>query len=292
MGVYVTNDNQNIISLAFDRTIQIHEMSTCKLLQQFETDTMKCSSLYNDEFLAIGTFSRTCILFNIKTNNPPEIFTGHLNTVCVIDINNKYMVSASLDKYIFVWDWKLKKKVKELLIPDEYYNRNNEHDENTLFINFSLTELKIKNQFIIATIHNYILIWDIEKDFELFRIITLPEVIKSFDTDGYYIYAAQIQSYCAISILDQEEDFIVYENKNMNVIYKIIVDEKRIAFWYSMPSNNSFINLQRNLIKIINKKNHQELFKCEVQGINTLNINKNTIIYGDYYGSMTLYDFS
>jgi len=47
------------------------------------------------------------------------------------------MVSASLNHYIFVWDWKKEERVKELIIPDEYYNRN-EQDDNTLFINVSI----------------------------------------------------------------------------------------------------------------------------------------------------------
>jgi len=45
------------------------------------------------------------------------------------------MVSASLDKYIFVWDYRLKQRTKEIIIPDEYYNRNDERNENSLFIN-------------------------------------------------------------------------------------------------------------------------------------------------------------
>jgi len=285
MGVFISANNELLISLAFDRTVQIHDMKTFKLLKQFETDTMKCSSLYNDELLVIGTFNRTCMVYNIKTNEPPEIFEGHINTVCTVDINDQYMISSSLNRYIFVWDWKLRKRIKELIIPDEYYNRNGEDVENALFINFSLNELKIKGGFIIAAIHNFILIWDIDKDFELIRVITLIDSIKSFDTDGYFIYATQTQSYCVIPILEQESDITIYKNKSMKIIQKIIIDEKRIAFWYMNQHNRSFI-------KILDRLNHKELFKCEVDGINTININKNSIIYGDYYGVITLYDFS
>jgi len=56
MGVYITANNEFLISLAFDRTVQIHDMKTFNLVRQFETDTMKCSSLYNDELLVIGTY--------------------------------------------------------------------------------------------------------------------------------------------------------------------------------------------------------------------------------------------
>lgn len=54
MGVYTSNNSDIIISLAFDRTVQIHDMNTFKLIKQYETDTMKCSSLYKDELLVIG----------------------------------------------------------------------------------------------------------------------------------------------------------------------------------------------------------------------------------------------
>jgi WD40 repeat protein len=294
MGVYVSSHSDIIVSLAFDRTVQIHNIKTLQLLNQFETDTMKCSSFYKDELLAIGTFNRSCLLYNIKSDEPPIVFTGHVNTVCVIDINEKYMVSASLDKYIFVWDYRLKQRTKEIIIPDEYYNRNDERNENSLFINFSLTELKIKNEFIIAAIHNYILIWNIEKNFELIRVVTLDDTINSFDTDGYYIYCTQLQSYCEIPILEEESDIILYRNKSLNVISKIIIDEKRIAFWYvtSQSSSNSHSQHNHSNIKIISREDHKELFKCETPGINVLNINKDTIVYGDYYGALTLYDFS
>jgi len=56
MGVFISANNELLISLAFDRTVQIHDMKTFKLLKQFETDTMKCSSLYNDELLVIGIY--------------------------------------------------------------------------------------------------------------------------------------------------------------------------------------------------------------------------------------------
>ncbi|ORX60121.1 WD40 repeat-like protein [Piromyces finnis] len=294
MGVYVSSNNQQLISLSFDRTIQIHDINTFKLIRQFETDTMKCSSLYNNELLVIGTFSRTCVLYNIKTDDPPKIFTGHINTVCAVNINNQYMISASLNKYIFVWDWKEEKRIKELKIPDEYYYNRNEQDDNALFINFSVTELKIKDQFIIAAIHNHILVWNIEKDFELYKIITLTDTIRSFDVCDTYIFASQIQSYSIIPILEEiEEDIIVYKNRSLNVIQKIVVDEKRIVFWYIETSQSSSgINPNRSFIKIINREDHKELFKCESPGINVLNINKNSIVYGDYYGSIIIYDFS
>ena len=57
MGIYVTSDNQLLISLSFDRTVQIRDMESFKLLKQFETDTVKCSSLYNDELLVIGKYT-------------------------------------------------------------------------------------------------------------------------------------------------------------------------------------------------------------------------------------------
>ncbi len=75
------------------------------------------------------------MVYNIKTNDPPEIFEGHINTVCAVDINDQYIISSSLNRYIFVWDRKSRKRIKELIIPDEYYNINGEDVENTLFIN-------------------------------------------------------------------------------------------------------------------------------------------------------------
>lgn len=123
-------------------------------------------------------------------------------------------------------------------------------------------------------------------------MITLTDTIKTFDVDDSYIFVSQIQSYGVIPIVEEEEDIMIYKNRSMNVIEKIVVDEKRIAFWYTGSiQKSSGIDPDHPFIKIIYREDHKELFKCESPGINVLNINKSSIVYGDYYGALIIYDF-
>lgn len=70
----------------------------------FESRVM-CLAWFNGDYLAVGLGNGKIIISNWKTGELNRKFTGHMGAIFSLSfINNAYLISASADSTIKIWD--------------------------------------------------------------------------------------------------------------------------------------------------------------------------------------------
>jgi WD40 repeat protein len=105
-------DNDTIVSVSFDLTLQIWKISTGKTLSKFSLGSAaKSVRVISNSFqhVACGFFGldNNLRIYNFSTGSLVKTLVGHSNSVFSIEIlNEQFMASGSGDEYVIIWDLK------------------------------------------------------------------------------------------------------------------------------------------------------------------------------------------
>ena len=102
-------DSDTMLSGSQDGTIQIWKISTGETINSINVNTTVYSVrfLLNSNLVACGINSgnESLLIYNYNTGDFVNSLYGHLSTVNSIEVlNEQFMASASLDKFVIIWD--------------------------------------------------------------------------------------------------------------------------------------------------------------------------------------------
>ncbi len=114
-SVCVTPDGKNIISGAADKTIGVWDIDDETKFNRWEAHAGSVNSvcvMQDGEGICSGSSDRSVAIWDLRTGSKLTEFYEHttaVNSVCAVD--DKRIVSASMDGTLFIWDVKTKRRI-------------------------------------------------------------------------------------------------------------------------------------------------------------------------------------
>ena len=195
-GVVITPDGNFIVSCSRDKTIRIWSIS--ERIQEFIAE--RHSGIYwnlaitsDGQYVVSG--SSELVLWNFHKLTEEHVFKGHKREITSVDISfdKQYLASASED---IVKIWKLKQRHEKCTLTG--------HTVNITAIKFTQC-----SQFLVSGDNGGdIIVWDVQKESELFRIYSYCICALEVSADGRFLFSGSL--WASIRIWDISSEKLPY----------------------------------------------------------------------------------
>ncbi|XP_012258692.2 F-box/WD repeat-containing protein 9-like isoform X2 [Athalia rosae] len=137
----LTAIDDTIYSCSWDRTIKAWKLTETGLIHatNYEMDVtgaLLCVTSCPDlRLFAAGSFCKTVLLFDPRSDQPLiDKYQPHQRAVVTIAMNGNYILSASEDKTVAVWDQRNRKIMKTIKISKDHFPMRISMQKNTVYV--------------------------------------------------------------------------------------------------------------------------------------------------------------